>query len=68
VLTLPLCRTPHGQYTGSRHADPGLTSTPGFDVIWTVSTIERQFTFVRLQRFSPDAFWHRFRNAHDRGF
>jgi len=24
ALALPLCRTSHGQYTGSRHADPGL--------------------------------------------
>jgi hypothetical protein len=47
---------------------PGLTKTPGFDVVSRFSTIERQFTDVRLQRFSPDAFWHFFRNAHDRGF
>lgn len=47
-LTLPLCRMPHGQYTGARHADPGRTSTPGFDIICLFSTTERQFTGVRL--------------------
>src|ERR1022692_930743 len=47
-LTLPLCRTPHGQEAGSRHADPGLTRTPGFDVVSRFSTLERQFTGVRL--------------------
>ena len=33
TLALPLCRTSHGQSAGSRHASPGLTSTPGFDVV-----------------------------------
>jgi hypothetical protein len=47
---------------------PGLTKTPGFDVVSRFSTIERQFTVVRLQRFSPDAYRHLFRNAHDQGF
>ena len=47
-LALPLCRTPHGQYTGSRHACPGLPKTPGFDVFSRFSTLLRQFTCVRL--------------------
>jgi hypothetical protein len=33
TLALPLCRTPHGQSAGSRHACPGVTSIPGFGVV-----------------------------------
>jgi len=47
-ITLPLCRTPCGPSAGSVRTDPGATSLSGFDVVLTVSTIERQFTVVRL--------------------
>ncbi|WP_419650879.1 hypothetical protein, partial [Thiolapillus sp.] len=41
-------RTPCSPSAGSVCTDPGATSLPGFDVILAVSTIERQFTVVRL--------------------
>ncbi len=34
----------------------------------SVSTLERQFTFVRLSQFSSDALRHFFHNAHDLRF
>ena len=49
TVTPPSCRTPPGPYAGLAQASPGGTTTPGFDVVPTLSTSHRRFTCVRLR-------------------
>ena len=49
TVTPPSCRTPPGPSAGLAQASPGGTTTPGFDVVPTLSTSHRRFTCVRLR-------------------